>query len=89
MHLRQSGLTSRRVGDDVVVLDLEQSRYLSLAGSGAVLYELLQQDCKLDDLVATLLERYEVDEQTARRDVEAFVEQLQQANLLAEAEIVT
>lgn len=86
VHVRQSGLSSRRVGDDVVILDLEQSRYLTVRGSGTVLFELLQQERDVDQLVAALVEGFDVDEWTARQDVEAFVEQLRQANLLVEAD---
>lgn len=82
VRIRQSGLSSRRVDDEIVILDLDQSRYLTLGGSGAALFDLLQQGSDVEGLVAALLASYDVDEDTARRDVDAFVDQLRQANLL-------
>jgi Coenzyme PQQ synthesis protein D (PqqD) len=83
MKLREMGLTSRRVGDEIVVLDLEKSKYLAVEGSGVLLFEALQRGCERDDLVAALVAAFEVDELTASRDVDAFLGQLRTANMLA------
>lgn len=83
MKLREMGLTSRRVGDEIVVLDLEKSKYLAVAGSGIVLFEALQRGCDHQELVSALVAAYEVDESVASRDVDAFIEQMRAANLLA------
>ncbi|MDQ1527525.1 MAG: hypothetical protein QOG18_2138 [Microbacteriaceae bacterium] len=83
MHLRDSGLSSRAVGGEVVVLDLENSRYLTISGSGVLLFELLREEHDRDELVAALLTTFEVDEDTARRDVDAFIADLSDAGLLS------
>jgi hypothetical protein len=83
MHLRDSGLSSREVGGEVVVLDLENSRYLTISGSGVLLFELLREEHDHDELVAALLSAFEVDEDTARRDVDAFIADLSDAGLLS------
>lgn len=83
VRLRGSGLSSRKVGGEVVVLDLERSRYLTISGCGVFLFELLQDECDREKLIAALLARYEVDEVTARHDVDVFLTELSDANLLA------
>ena len=45
--------------------------------------ELLGEDRTLDERVETIVGEYEVDEPTARRDVETFVARLREARLLA------
>jgi hypothetical protein len=83
MRLRDSGLSSRKVGGEVVVLDLESSQYLTISGSGVLLFELLREEHDLDELVAALLTAFEVDEATAHRDVDAFIADLSDAGLLS------
>ena len=55
---------------------------INLNQTGAFLWELLQKGAEKEDLVKELLEEYEVDEQTASKDVDIFIERLQQANLI-------
>jgi hypothetical protein len=83
MRLRDSGLSSRKVGGEVVILDFDSSRYLTVGGSGVLLFELLREEHDHDELVAALLARFDVDADTARRDVAAFIADLSDAGLLA------
>ncbi|MBO7345882.1 MAG: PqqD family protein [Clostridia bacterium] len=55
---------------------------INLNQTGAFLWELLQKGAEKEDLVKALLEEYEVDEQTASKDVDVFIEKLEQANLI-------
>jgi coenzyme PQQ synthesis protein D (PqqD) len=82
-RLRESGLSSCLVGGELVVLDLNNSRYLTIRGSGIYLFELLGVERNHDELVAALLERFEVDANTARADVNRFLAELAEAGLLA------
>jgi hypothetical protein len=83
VRLRGSGLSSRKVGGEVVVLDLESSRYLTISGSGVLLFELLCAEHDRDELITALLTTYQVDEATACRDVDAFIADLSDAGLLS------
>lgn len=55
---------------------------MSLNGSGLLLWELLQQDRTEAELVAAVLDTYDVDAQTAAKDVREFLTQLEQAKAL-------
>jgi len=83
VRLRDSGLSSRKVGGEVVILDFDDSRYLTISGSGVLLFELLREEHDRDELVAAVLAAFEVDEDTARRDVDAFIAELSDAGLLS------
>lgn len=83
MRLRDSGLSTRKVGGEVVILDFDSSQYLTISGSGVLLFELLREEQDSDELVAALLATFEVDEDTARRDVDGFIADLSDAGLLA------
>lgn len=53
-----------------------------LNGLGAFLWERLPQAEKTEDLTAAILAEYDVDAETARQDVEAFLENLRQCGIL-------
>lgn len=83
MRLRTSDISARTIGGETIVLDLPSSQYFAITGIGSRVFELLSEERTLEDLVAAILAEYEVDEAVARRDVEAFVDRLRQAQLLA------
>lgn len=83
MRLRTEDISARTIGGETIVLDLPSSQYFAITGVGSRVFQLLAEDRTLDDLVAAITAEYEVDEPTARRDVESFVDRLRQARLLA------
>jgi hypothetical protein len=84
MQLRQSELTWDVAGDELVILDLQGSVYLKLNGTARVLWERLTKPCTESDLVAALVDAYEIDEQRAATDVASFLEDLRRRRLLTE-----
>ena len=55
---------------------------ISLSESGHLLWNCLQKDVSVDELVKALLSEYDTDEQTAREDVSAFLKKLADLGLL-------
>ena len=55
---------------------------ITLNDTGAFLWQQLQNDCTDEQLTAALLEEYDVTAEVAGADVAAFIEKLQQAELL-------
>ena len=84
LRLRTSNLSWREIDDEIIVLDLDGSEYISVRGAGRVLWGLLETGSTLPDLVAALASRYEIDGATASQDVEAFLAALRQRGLLEE-----
>ena len=66
------------------MLDLEGSVYLKLNGSGRLLWEALVGRRSEPELVATLVERYGIDEPRAAADVETFLAEVRRRDLLAD-----
>jgi Coenzyme PQQ synthesis protein D (PqqD) len=80
--LRSDGMTWRALDDQIVVLDLETSLYLNVTGSGAVVWPLLAAGTTVDAMVGAVLEVYDIDAETARGDIVAFLDDLRERKLL-------
>ena len=85
LRLREHGLNWREIDGEVVVLDIERSHYLNLNPTGCVLWLLLADGATEAQLVQKLTEEFDVDEATARADVETFIANCKENDLLAEA----
>lgn len=70
-------------GEDIVITQspeaADMTKVIALNESALHLYNALQdRDFTMQDVVDTLLEAYDVDADTARRDAEAWVAEMQQ-----------
>lgn len=76
-------VTTNQIEDELVALNLETSFYYGVDGIGTQIWRLLVDDkLTIPEACARLMEEYEVDAETCRREVRAFVEQLIDARLL-------
>jgi hypothetical protein len=82
IRLRADGLVWRKVGDELVILDSVNSRYLSINGSGAELWEALSRGCTRDALVDLLATSHSLDYGRAGEDVDHFLRDLGEQDLL-------
>lgn len=57
---------------------------ITLSDSGVLLWEKLQNEATKQDLVNAILKEYDVDEETAQQDVEAFLAKLDDLGLIIE-----
>lgn len=83
LRLRTDDLEWREIDSDIVILDGRDATYLTLNGSGAVLWRRLAGSATRDELVEALLGTYEVDHSTAAADTDAFLGALCEQGLLA------
>jgi hypothetical protein len=82
-RLRDGDLEWREVEGEIVALDLRASTYLSVNKTGTALWPHLTAGASRDELVAALTSRFDVDAESAGRDVDAFVGALETRGLLA------
>jgi hypothetical protein len=84
LRLNEQAVEWRAVEGEVVALDLNQSTYLGVNPSGALLWQALAEGATRDGLVERIVEAFEVEEDAARADVDAFVDDLLQRGLASE-----
>jgi predicted anti-sigma-YlaC factor YlaD len=82
IRLREDRLEWRAVGEEIVALDVSDSTYLAVGAVGAAMWPRLAEGTTLDELVTLVVGGFEVDEPAARRDIEAFLDQLRERDLL-------
>lgn len=81
MKLKEGFLLREVAGKMVAVPtagDLDLNMMITLNGTGAFLWEKLQDETTEAELVQALLKEYDVDEAAARRSVGAFVGKLKE-----------
>jgi Coenzyme PQQ synthesis protein D (PqqD) len=83
-RIRDDDVQWRRMGDEVVILDLRTARYFSLNETGTRLWSLIVAGASADRLVEELVGAWAVDRAAAERDVEAFLASLRDRDLVAD-----
>ncbi|GAB5521006.1 MAG: hypothetical protein RhofKO_32570 [Rhodothermales bacterium] len=70
--------------DEIVLLHPTTGQYITLSGSGAFIWQCLKSETgvQLENLITAVCQTYAVDHPTAKRDVNAFVDELLASNLL-------
>ena len=79
----------RRVVDTAVLMPygkklVDLNGMLSLNSAGAFLAEQLRDETTFDELVRRVVEKFDVEKETAKRDVAIFLEQLKTHGALVE-----
>lgn len=67
----------REVDDEIVLLDTTKSYYYGIGGIGTAIWKHLHRQTKLDPILEALIQEYEVDSETLKRDVLVFLKNLE------------
>ena len=84
------GFRLRKLGKEHIVVgeglgQVNFNKMISLNASAAYVWESVEgKDVSVDDLVALLLDRYEVEEEVARRDAQALAAAWVEAGVVSE-----
>jgi len=73
LQLKVDDMVWRTVGDELVVLELPTSTYLTLNASARYLWDELVAGASASSLVEALCTRYGIPQDRARADVESFL----------------
>ena len=73
----------REVGNEGVILSLEDGHYFGLDETGTRIWKLLQSEQDLDAIAEHLVSEYDVTAERVRRDIEKFIDELVAARLIS------
>ena len=82
----KEGFILRDVAGDMIAMpggDIDLNGMITLNETGAFLWKLLETETTVEALTAALMEKYSIDEETAKSAVEGFVAKLQENEFLA------
>lgn len=73
---------STRLDDETVLLELKKGTYYGLNAVGTLIWEMVQQPQSIEALYCAVVERYDVEPETCKRDVLRLIEEMQVAGLV-------
>ena len=87
MKIKEGYLLREVAGSNIVVPvgegSIDFSGVIQLNEVGAFLWKILEKETTKEELLKNLLEEYDIDEDTASKDIDEFIDKLKEANLLA------
>jgi len=66
----------RVVDDEALLLDTDSGYYFSMNDTATEIWCLLNEGKSIDDVATTISERYEIDSESVRRDVQELIANL-------------
>jgi len=80
--VRKEDVLASEMDGELVMMSVTQGKYFSIGQSGVAIWRLLDQERTVTEIIQLLIEQYEVDEETCRKEVTRFVELLIQKELV-------
>lgn len=85
----KSGFAKRKISDSNIVVPVGKATndfngMITLNESGSFFWDCLTSETSVDEVVKKVTSEYDIDENTARKDIENFVDMLRNNNLLEE-----
>ena len=75
-------LLTQTLGDELVILNLNDEKYYTLNDMGSRMWQLLTSGLTVDETIQALLAEYEVEEAVIRSDLDNFIRYLQERFLV-------
>ena len=80
---RKDGLLVSELGNEMVMMDIESGNYIGLNETGKVIWELIEQPVKVDDLIKQLTTKYEVNYEECSKDTLEYLSKMEEQKILA------
>lgn len=83
MISRSPGWISARVGDEIMLMSIERSKYIGLTETGARIWDMLEAPRTADYLCGELSREYEISPELCRTQIDAFLLDMEKQGALA------
>ena len=75
---------STRVGDEVVILELDKGIYYSLEGTGPAIWNLVQKPVRVIEIRNEIVRKFEVESEVCERDLLLVLQEMVDKQILHE-----
>jgi hypothetical protein len=75
-------IITRRVGDEIFILNLRGRLLHMLNETGVFIWNRLNDNVSEEDILKEISDRYDIDIETAKKDYRDFIKQMLDANIL-------
>jgi len=79
---RNNEVFASEIDDEVVMMNIDTGKYYGMDAIGSRIWELIEDEIQVKDLIDKLMEEYDVEEEQCRKDVLEFLNQLNANKLL-------
>ncbi|MDQ4105265.1 MAG: PqqD family protein [Actinomycetota bacterium] len=76
-----TGVVSRLVGDETVLVDLASETYFGLNRTGSVIWTMLEKRATLSEIVTVIVDRFDVSAGQAAADIQTLFNELERFGL--------
>lgn len=84
IFLRASEIIHSNTGTDVYMMSIENGEYYGANEIGARIWTLLEEPIRVDQIYHHLLQEYQIDEATCKKETQDFLVSLYEKNLIQE-----
>ena len=84
--IQNPDIIDNQIDDETVMMDVEKGAYFGLDPVGSIIWETMKKPHGIDDVVANLLQEYDVTAKQCEADITPFLERLIKTNLLIKAD---
>ena len=75
-YIQNKEVIQSKIGDEVVMLDVESGYYFGLNSVASVIWDMMKERINLDTMVKLLMKEYDIDKETCEADTLELLEKM-------------
>jgi hypothetical protein len=80
---RKEGLLVSELGKEAVMMDIDNGNYIGLNETGKVIWDLIEEPLKVEDLIEKLVQKYDISKDQCSSETLEYLNRMQEQNILA------
>ncbi len=86
LFANKEGITSKLFEGEAIIVNLSTGVYYSMEKVGAMIWQMIEEGCSLQEITAAITARYDVSSEQTQADAERLIRELLQENLVKVSE---
>jgi hypothetical protein len=80
--IQRKDIDTTDIDGEKAMMNLEKGQYFMLNEVGSRIWDIISNECSVQEIASSLLNEYEIDEETCKQSVIQFIERLSNAELI-------